>query len=86
LRGLLAYLVLVVAHLGHRHHLAAGELGEQAGRSRAGSVVILPPPVGPEGSTEHFVYVMSPSRVESMIDISSDEEATMNGVPSAGQV
>ncbi|KAI8040019.1 hypothetical protein M5D96_007444 [Drosophila gunungcola] len=53
-----------------------------------GSVVILPPPVGPEGSTEHFVYVMSPSRVESMIDISSDEEATMNGVPcsSAGQI
>ncbi|XP_016947422.1 uncharacterized protein LOC108022800 [Drosophila biarmipes] len=50
-----------------------------------GSVVILPPPVGPEGSTEHFVYVMSPSRVESMIDISSDEEATMNGVPSTGQ-
>ncbi|KAH8380817.1 uncharacterized protein LOC110179300 [Drosophila serrata] len=48
-----------------------------------GSVVILPPPVGPEGSTEHFVYVMSPSRVESMIDISSDEEATMNGVPSS---
>ncbi|XP_016979491.1 uncharacterized protein LOC108044846 [Drosophila rhopaloa] len=48
-----------------------------------GSVVILPPPVGPEGSTEHFVYVMSPSRVESMIDISSDEEGTMNGVPSS---
>nr|AAQ22487.1 RE15062p [Drosophila melanogaster] len=51
-----------------------------------GSVVIPPPPVGPEGSTEHFVYVMSPSRVESMIDISSDEEATMNGAPSTGQV
>ncbi|EDW10387.1 flocculation protein FLO11 isoform X1 [Drosophila mojavensis] len=33
----------------------------------------------PEGSTEHFVYVMSPSRVESMIDISSDEESNMNG-------
>ncbi|KAH8372896.1 hypothetical protein KR009_007454 [Drosophila setifemur] len=48
-----------------------------------GSVVIPPPPVGPEGSTEHFVYVMSPSRVESMIDISSDEEATMNGVPTS---
>ncbi|KAH8280462.1 hypothetical protein KR018_007762 [Drosophila ironensis] len=46
-----------------------------------GSVLIPPPPVGPEGSTEHFVYVMSPSRVESMIDISSDEEATMNGAP-----
>ncbi|KAH8316385.1 hypothetical protein KR067_006575 [Drosophila pandora] len=51
-----------------------------------GSVVIPPPPVGPEGSTEHFVYVMSPSRVESMIDISSDEEATMNGVPTPAQV
>lgn len=33
-----------------------------------------------DGPTEHFVYVMSPSRVESMIDISSsDEDATMNG-------
>ncbi|KAM8712386.1 hypothetical protein ACLKA7_012842 [Drosophila subpalustris] len=35
--------------------------------------------MAPEGSTEHFVYVMSPSRVESMIDISSDEESNMNG-------
>ncbi|XP_016994617.2 uncharacterized protein [Drosophila takahashii] len=49
-----------------------------------GSVVLLPPPVATEGSTEHFVYVMSPSRVESMIDISSDEEATMNGLSSGG--
>ncbi|XP_037947799.1 uncharacterized protein LOC119679489 [Teleopsis dalmanni] len=32
-----------------------------------------------EGATEHFVYVMSPSRVESMIDISSDEESGLNG-------
>ncbi|XP_023179670.2 forkhead box protein C2 isoform X2 [Drosophila hydei] len=39
----------------------------------------------PEGSTEHFVYVMSPSRVESMIDISSDEESNMNGgLPATG--
>lgn len=39
--------------------------------------------MAPEGSTEHFVYVMSPSRVESMIDISSDEESNMNGGLSA---
>ncbi|SPP73862.1 uncharacterized protein LOC117578505 [Drosophila guanche] len=42
-----------------------------------------PPPPPQDGSmmnsTEHFVYVMSPSRVESMIDISSDEETTING-------
>lgn len=29
--------------------------------------------------SEHFVYVMSPSRVESMIDLSSDEENPTNG-------
>lgn len=36
----------------------------------------------PNESTEHFLYVMSPSRVESMIDISSEDEAdapTRNG-------
>ncbi|EDW85530.2 uncharacterized protein Dwil_GK23098 [Drosophila willistoni] len=44
-----------------------------------GSAIIIAPPHGAtEGSTEHFVYVMSPSRVESMIDISSDEENTIN--------
>ncbi|XP_026842203.1 uncharacterized protein LOC6590696 [Drosophila persimilis] len=44
-----------------------------------GSMMMAPHAMAPEGSTEHFVYVMSPSRVESMIDISSDEETTMNG-------
>ncbi|KAL9920527.1 uncharacterized protein ACN427_002030 isoform 1-T1 [Glossina fuscipes fuscipes] len=34
---------------------------------------------GNEPQTEHFVYVMSPSRVEGMIDLSSDEENTLNG-------
>uniref|UniRef100_A0A1A9VCV8 MADF domain-containing protein n=1 Tax=Glossina austeni TaxID=7395 RepID=A0A1A9VCV8_GLOAU len=34
---------------------------------------------GNESQTEHFVYVMSPSRVEGMIDLSSDEENTLNG-------
>lgn len=29
-------------------------------------------------TSEHFVYVMSPSRVESMIDLSSDEESPSN--------
>ncbi|XP_068143835.1 uncharacterized protein [Drosophila tropicalis] len=44
-----------------------------------GSAIIIAPSHGAtEGSTEHFVYVMSPSRVESMIDISSDEENTIN--------
>lgn len=33
-----------------------------------------------DATTEHFVYVMSPSRVESMIDISSEDENTMNGI------
>ncbi|XP_030387146.1 uncharacterized protein LOC115633804 [Scaptodrosophila lebanonensis] len=48
-----------------------------------GSGLIQPPiSMAPDGSTEHFVYVMSPSRVESMIDISSsDEETNMNGMP-----
>ncbi|XP_030562379.1 uncharacterized protein LOC115763765 isoform X1 [Drosophila novamexicana] len=48
-----------------------------------GSALMAAPGMGPEGSTEHFVYVMSPSRVESMIDISSDEESNMNGGLSA---
>lgn len=34
-----------------------------------------PPP------SEHFLYVMSPSRVEGMIDLSSDDENTVNGAP-----
>ena len=40
-----------------------------------------PPPLGNslnEAQSEHFVYVMSPSRVESMIDLSSDEENAHN--------
>lgn len=40
-----------------------------------------PPPLGHslnEAQSEHFVYVMSPSRVESMIDLSSDEENAHN--------
>ncbi|XP_067632371.1 uncharacterized protein [Eurosta solidaginis] len=44
-----------------------------------GTNIIHNNPVADAGPTEHFVYVMSPSRVESMIDISSDEDATMNG-------
>ncbi|EDW01338.1 uncharacterized protein LOC6560840 [Drosophila grimshawi] len=44
-----------------------------------GSTAMSASTMGHEGSTEHFVYVMSPSRVESMIDISSDEESNMNG-------
>lgn len=42
------------------------------------SAPIAPLPMATEGSTEHFIYCMSPSRVESMIDISSDEESNMN--------
>ena len=40
-----------------------------------------PPPLGNslnEAQSEHFVYVMSPSRVESMIDLSSDEDNAHN--------
>lgn len=48
------------------------------------SGLIAPPPMGPEGSTEHFIYCMSPSRVESMIDISSDEESNLNGSGTIG--
>ncbi|ALC41283.1 CG13204 [Drosophila busckii] len=44
-----------------------------------GTVMMSATSMAPEGSTEHFVYCMSPSRVESMIDISSDEESNMNG-------
>nr|XP_036219018.1 flocculation protein FLO11 isoform X6 [Bactrocera oleae] len=44
-----------------------------------GTTIIPSNPVSDSGPTEHFVYVMSPSRVESMIDISSDEDGTMNG-------
>ncbi|XP_017481956.1 PREDICTED: rho GTPase-activating protein gacF isoform X1 [Rhagoletis zephyria] len=44
-----------------------------------GATIIPSNPVTDGGPTEHFVYVMSPSRVESMIDISSDEDGTMNG-------
>ncbi|XP_004522547.1 integrator complex subunit 6 homolog isoform X2 [Ceratitis capitata] len=44
-----------------------------------GATIIPNNPVSDTGPTEHFVYVMSPSRVESMIDISSDEDGTMNG-------
>ncbi|XP_018788602.1 PREDICTED: flocculation protein FLO11 isoform X1 [Bactrocera latifrons] len=44
-----------------------------------GATIIPSNPVSDSGPTEHFVYVMSPSRVESMIDISSDEDGTMNG-------
>ncbi|KAH8355115.1 hypothetical protein KR093_006202, partial [Drosophila rubida] len=44
-----------------------------------GTALISAAPMAAEGSTEHFVYVMSPSRVESMIDISSDEESNLNG-------
>ncbi|XP_034102994.1 uncharacterized protein LOC117567254 [Drosophila albomicans] len=44
-----------------------------------GTALITTAPMAAEGSMEHFVYVMSPSRVESMIDISSDEESNMNG-------
>ncbi|XP_053967274.1 mucin-5AC isoform X1 [Anastrepha ludens] len=44
-----------------------------------GATIIPNNPVTDTGPTEHFVYVMSPSRVESMIDISSDEDGTMNG-------
>ncbi|KAH8416063.1 hypothetical protein KR222_007362, partial [Zaprionus bogoriensis] len=43
------------------------------------TALIAPPPMANEGSTEHFIYCMSPSRVESMIDISSDEESNMHG-------
>ncbi|KAH8299556.1 hypothetical protein KR044_002761, partial [Drosophila immigrans] len=44
-----------------------------------GTALMATAPMAGEGSMEHFVYVMSPSRVESMIDISSDEESNMNG-------